>query len=116
MSLTLEALLEDGEDMAPEERRRLYQEAMDQADRTSEIVKNLLEFSRASHPKVENVDIEEVIDKTARLLNNEMKLNDIRFVKEVSGPLPRVRLDKGGLQQVLLNLFMNGAQCHGCRR
>lgn len=113
LSLTLEALIEDGERMDAPERLQLYQEAMDQADRTSEIVKNLLEFSRASHPKMETVDLEELVDKTARLLNNEMNLNDIRFVKEVNSGSLRVFLDKGGLQQVLLNLFLNGIQVMG---
>ena len=113
LSLTLEALIEDGEQMDPKERQQLYQDAMDQADRTSEIVKNLLEFSRASHPKVENVDLEELVDKTARLVNNEMKLNNIRFAKQIESGLPRVRLDKGGLQQVLLNLFINSIQVMG---
>ncbi|MCF8106023.1 MAG: HAMP domain-containing protein, partial [Desulfohalobiaceae bacterium] len=113
LSLTLEALFEDGETMDAEERRRLYQEAMDQADRTSEIVKNLLEFSRASYHKVEDVDLEELVDQTARLLNNEMNLNSTSFVKDISGHIPRVRLDKGGLQQVLLNLFLNAIQAMG---
>ena len=62
-----------------------------------ELNNNLLEFSRASHPKVENVDLEEIVDKTARLVNNEMKLNNIRFAKQIESGLPRVRLDKGGL-------------------
>ena len=113
LSLTLEALIEDGAEMEDQERQQLYREAMDQADRTSEIVKNLLEFSRASHPKVENVDLEEIVDKTARLLNNEMKLNNIRFVKEVRNTLPALYLDRGGLQQVLLNLFINAVQIMG---
>jgi two-component system NtrC family sensor kinase len=83
---------------------------MDQADRTSEIVKNLLEFSRASHPRVEDVNIVEVVDKTARLLKNELSLHNIKFVKEVKAGFPDLRLDKGGLQQVVLNLFMNSIQ------
>jgi two-component system, NtrC family, sensor kinase len=53
LSLILESLLEDGSSLDPDECQRLFQEAMDQADRTSEIVKNLLEFSRASHLKME---------------------------------------------------------------
>ncbi|MFZ0243843.1 MAG: ATP-binding protein [Desulfobacterales bacterium] len=110
LSLILEALIEDAEEMDAVERRRLYQEAMDQADRTSEIVKNLLEFSRASHPRVEEINLEEVVDKTVRLVNNELKLHNIVFLKEVSEGLETVRLDRGGLQQVLLNLFMNGIQ------
>lgn len=110
ISLTIEALLEDGESMNAEERRRLYEEAMDQADRTSEIVRNLLEFSRASHPKLEYVNLVELVEKTARLLKNEMELSGIRFVKEVRNSVPKIHLDKGGMQQVLLNLFMNAIQ------
>jgi two-component system NtrC family sensor kinase len=115
ISLIMEALIEDGNNMDEEERSKLYQDAMDQADRTSEIVRNLLEFSRASHPRLEDVDIEEIVDKTARLLNNEFKVNHIIFTKEVQARLPRTRLDKGGIQQVLLNLFMNSVQAmdHG---
>lgn len=110
ISLILESLIEDADTMAEDERRRLYQEAMDQADRTSEIVKNLLEFSRASYPRMEDVNLEEIIDKTTRLVKNEMNLHNIKFAKEVTAALPEIRLDRGGLQQVLLNLFMNAIQ------
>jgi two-component system, NtrC family, sensor kinase len=110
ISLILESLVEDGADMDEAERNKMYQDAMDQADRTSDIVKNLLEFSRASHPRLEEVDLEEVVDNTARLLNNELKLSGITFTRQAQPRLPRVRLDKGGLQQVLLNLFMNSIQ------
>jgi two-component system NtrC family sensor kinase len=110
LSLILESLIDGGVEMDDKERQRLYQEAMDQADRTSEIVKNLLEFSRASHPRVEDVSLVEIIDKTARLVRNELNLHKIKFVREVKAELPRVRLDKGGMQQVLLNLFVNGIQ------
>jgi signal transduction histidine kinase len=85
ISLILEALIEDGCDMDEAERNKLYQDAMDQADRTSEIVKNLLEFSRATHPRLEEVDLEEIVDKTARLLNNEFKLHNITFTPRPTG-------------------------------
>jgi two-component system NtrC family sensor kinase len=110
ISLILESLLEDESTMDDTERRRLYQDAMDQADRASEIVKNLLEFSRASHPRMEEAKLEEVVDKTFRLVKNELDLHHIRFVKEVTSDFPSIYLDKSGLQQVLLNLFMNSIQ------
>ena len=110
ISLILESLIEDGDRMPDDERRRLYQDAMDQADRTSEIVKNLLEFSRASHPRMETVSLEELVDKTTRLIGNEMRLHNIRLLKQVVPGLPQIYLDKGGVQQVLLNLFMNAIQ------
>lgn len=110
ISLILESLTEDEEDMTDEERRKLYEEAMDQADRTTEIVKNLLEFSRASHPRIEEVNLVEVVDKTARLLRNEMDLHGVKFARHAESESLRVHLDKGGMQQVLLNLFMNSIQ------
>jgi signal transduction histidine kinase len=110
ISLLLESLIEDGENMTRPERVQLYEEAMDQIDRASETVKNLLEFSRASHPKMEKVALEELVDKTVRLVNNELQLNHIKFSKETRGPLPRIRVDRSGIQQVLLNLFINSIQ------
>lgn len=110
ISLILESMLESGDAADPEEREKLLQDAVDQTDRASEIVKNLLEFSRVSRPRIENVDLEELVDKTARLVKNELKLHQIEFHKEVRDSLPTLQLDRGGLQQVLLNLMMNSIQ------
>ncbi|RJR50996.1 MAG: sensor histidine kinase [Desulfobacteraceae bacterium] len=110
ISLTLESLIEDHSSMNEGERMQLYQEALDQAERASDTVKNLLEFSRANHPRLEEVDLCEVVDKTARLFSNEFKIHKIQFSKAFQEPLPRLRLDKGGLQQVLVNLFVNSVQ------
>lgn len=110
ISLILESLIEDGGTMTRSERVQLYEEAMDQTDRASETVKNLLEFSRASHPKMEKVALEELVDKTVRLVSNELQLHHIKFSKEIRGPLPRILVDRSGIQQVLLNLFINSIQ------
>ena len=110
ISLILESLIEDVDDLEKEECLKLYQDALDQADRASDIVKNLLEFSRASHPKVEDVSLEDLVDKTVRLVRNELRFHDITFTKDVQDRIPTLRLDQGGLQQVLLNLFLNSIQ------
>ncbi len=107
ISLILESLIEDGETMTPQERNKTYTEALEQADRTSEIVKNLLEFSRVSKPVLGAVDIVSVVEKTASLLHNEMNLHKVRFSREIQEAQPDIYFDKGGLQQVLLNLFLN---------
>jgi signal transduction histidine kinase len=96
--------------MGKSERLRLFQEAMAQTDRASETVKNLLEFSRASHPKMENISIEEIVDKTVRLVKNELNLNNIKFSKESEDGIPMMNVDRSGIQQVLLNLFINSIQ------
>ena len=110
ISLILESLVEDGMTMGKSERLRLFQEAMAQTDRASETVKNLLEFSRASHPKMENISIEEIVDKTVRLVKNELNLNNIKFAKKIGDGIPMMSVDRSGIQQVLLNLFINSIQ------
>ncbi len=110
ISLILESMLEEADELGGEECRRLLQDAMDQADRASDIVKNLLEFSRASHPRPEDVNLEELIDKTAAPGTQRARPAPHRILQRGPGALPRVRLEKGGLQQVLLNLFMNSIQ------
>ena len=110
ISLILESLVEDGLTMGKSERLRLFQEAMAQTDRASETVKNLLEFSRASHPKMENITIDEIVDKTVRLVKNELRLNNIKFSKKVGDEIPEMSVDRSGIQQVLLNLFINSIQ------
>jgi len=110
ISLILESLMEDEDTLAKEERLHLYQEAIDQSERASDIVKNLLEFSRANHPRLETLSLLEVVDKTARLLDNEIRNHKIQFVKKIQDGLPELRMDKSGLQQVLLNLFLNSIQ------
>ncbi len=113
LSLIIESLIEDGMDMSRSEHMRLYENAMDQADRASEIVKNLLEFSRANHPRTEKVNIREMLDKIARLIKNEIKFNNIDFSLKVSDNIPLLYLDRSGFQQVFLNLFLNAVQAMG---
>lgn len=107
ISLILESLIDHGPNMSNEEREKLYNDAMEQADRTSDIVKNLLEFSRVGPPRAEKIDLLEIVDKTARLFRNELSLHKINFTKQIETDQQTVFMDRSGLQQVLINLFMN---------
>jgi two-component system, NtrC family, sensor kinase len=108
--LTLETLIEDNLTLSSEERLQLYGEALDQVDRAADLVGNLLEFSRANPPQVEEVLIEALVDQTLRLLKNEFKRHRIKIFKEISGSFPALHLDKIGLQQVLVSLLLNSVQ------
>ncbi len=110
ISLIVESLIEGQDRMDAKERQHLYQDLMEQADRTSSIVRNLLDFSRQEKRRVEPASIEEILDKTARLLKNEMRLNKIKFEKQVTGSLPEIMIDKSSFQQVFLNLLVNAIQ------
>lgn len=111
ISLIVESLVEEDHDLSVEERSHLYQDLMDQAERSSDIVKKLLEFSRNRYAKTEKVALDDIVRKTADLVTNEMRLNRVKYSQTIEGgPLPELRVDKGGIQQVFLNLFLNSIQ------
>jgi len=111
ISLIVESLVEEDPDLSVEERSNLYQDLMGQAERTSGIVKKLLEFSRNRYAKTEKVALDDIVRKTADLVQNEMRLNRVKFSQTIEGGhLPELRVDKGGIQQVFLNLFLNSIQ------
>jgi two-component system, NtrC family, sensor kinase len=111
ISLIVESLVEEDQDLSVKERSHLYQDLMGQAERTSDIVKKLLEFSRNRYSRTEKAAIDDIVRKTADLVTNEMRLNRVKYSQTIEGgSLPELRVDKGGIQQVFLNLFLNSIQ------
>jgi signal transduction histidine kinase len=110
ISLIVDTLMEDGEDISQDERFALHSDLVEQSDRAAEIVKSLLEFSRTDQEQLEEISLEKLVDKTVRLVKNEMQLQRIRFKKNIKGTLLPIWIDKGRLQQALLNLLINAIQ------
>jgi two-component system NtrC family sensor kinase len=86
-----------------------------QTFRASEIVNNLLNFSRTTGTAFTEVDVNKVIADTLALLEHQLKTSRIRVQDERSSHLPQIKGNAGRLQQVFLNLFLNArdAMPHG---
>jgi signal transduction histidine kinase len=78
-----------------------------QTFRASEIVNNLLNFSRTSGAEFAEVDVNRVIFDTLSLLEHQFKTGRIRVQDELAAHLPPIQGNAGRLQQVFLNLFLN---------
>jgi two-component system NtrC family sensor kinase len=78
-----------------------------QTFRASEIVNNLLNFSRTSGAEFTDVDVNKIIHDTLALLEHQFKTAKIRVEDELSRNLPLINGNPGRLQQVFLNLFLN---------
>ena len=78
-----------------------------QTFRASEIVNNLLNFSRTSGTEFTDVDLNRVILDTLSLLEHQFKTSRIRVHDELAAHLPSIQGNAGRLQQVFLNLFLN---------
>jgi PAS domain S-box-containing protein len=78
-----------------------------QTFRASEIVNNLLNFSRTSGTEFARVDINKVITDTLGLLEHQFKVAKIRVDSQLTPDITPIEGNPGRLQQVFLNLFLN---------
>jgi two-component system NtrC family sensor kinase len=108
--LTAESLKEDFGELDREEAVSFIQDILVQAERASDIVKGLLDFSRSERPELEPISIVAVIDDTLKLVRNQLMLSGIQVDKDVSPDIPPISGDRKSLQQVFLNLFINAIQ------
>jgi signal transduction histidine kinase/ActR/RegA family two-component response regulator len=76
------------------------------ATRAGELTQQLLAFSRHQALKPESVDLNAVVDETLQLLDRVLHAN-IRLAAGLGRALKPVLVDRGQLQQVVLNLFIN---------
>jgi two-component system, NtrC family, sensor kinase len=78
-----------------------------QTFRASEIVNNLLNFSRTSGSEFTEVNINKIIADTLALLEHQFRTARIRVEDDLLEHLPAINGNAGRLQQVFLNLFLN---------
>ncbi|HUJ96384.1 MAG TPA: ATP-binding protein [Terriglobales bacterium] len=78
-----------------------------QTFRASEIVSNLLNFSRTSGSEFSDVNVNKIILDTLALLEHQFKINRVHVRDELCKHLPLINGNPGRLQQVFLNLFLN---------
>ena len=79
-----------------------------QAERATNIVNNLLNFSRTgSATEFTEIDISRVLDDTLQLLEPQLRGNQIEIIRAYDPDSPRVFGNSGKLQQVFTNLLLN---------
>ncbi len=88
-------------------RQSIIEKIVKQTFRASEIVNNLLNFSRTGAAEAADVDVNRVVEETLALVAHPLKTSQIQVVKQLGETLPPVRGSANKLQQVFLNLFLN---------
>jgi len=77
--------------------------------RSREIVKSLLDFARQSVPKKSSADLNEIIDKSIRVIEKQLSIKKIKIIKKTEINLPKITVDANQMQQVFINLFVNAS-------
>jgi len=78
--------------------------------RAADIISRLRQLFKKGAPQTSLVDVSEVIQEMVVLLRSEASRHSVSIVTELSEDLPRVVADRVQLQQVLMNLMLNGIE------
>jgi len=92
---------------ADDPRQKTIERIVKQTFRASEIVNNLLNFSRTGGTQAAEVDVNAIVEETLTLVQHPFKTAHITVAKKYAEPLPAILGSTTRLQQVFLNLFMN---------
>jgi two-component system NtrC family sensor kinase len=75
--------------------------------RCGDLVKNLLTFSRTTPINLQPTNLNQVIERSLRLIQHQLDLNAIHVQPELDPELPMIVCDGAQVEQVLLALMMN---------
>src|SRR5207247_9011443 len=79
-----------------------------QTFRASEIVNNLLNFSRTGGTEFGDISLNKIIGDTLALLEHQFKTSRVNDEADFDDHLPNMHGNAGKLQKVVLNLYLNG--------
>ena len=98
-------LLENPE--IPESARHNLRVILQEAQRTKQIVQNLLSFARQMPPHRQSVQLNSILQRTVHLRSYDFTSHGIQVIERLDESLPQVVGDSHQLQQVFLNILNN---------
>jgi len=75
--------------------------------RCAAIIRRLLDFAREKTPEMKFVDINQIIEDTARIIERPAHLRDIEITMDLDRKLPQVWADADLIKQVIMNMLVN---------
>ena len=98
------------DNLQPEVLRRALEEIVANGTRAGAVVARIRGFIRKAPAEKNELDINEVIQEVLALAGRELYENRVLLDRQLTEALPLVLADRVQLQQVLLNLIMNGIE------
>jgi two-component system sensor kinase FixL len=93
-----------------EEFKEILTDIINDTKRGSEVIRNLKELYRGQKVEFIPINIDDVINDTIQLLNSEFVMQHVVISVKSGSSIPSMKGNKIQIQQVLVNLIMNGIQ------
>jgi C4-dicarboxylate-specific signal transduction histidine kinase len=93
-----------------EEVRSSIQRIVRDGNRASDIIQRIRALAKKAEPQKTSVDINEVIQEAVLLLQRQVRSQQVEMRTDLAPALPQVIGDRVQLQQVLINLIINGVE------
>ncbi len=81
-----------------------------EALRCRKIVASLLDFARQSTPSRKECDLNNIVRESVVLTNKQAAFSDLTLTCELADNMPPIHLDKGQIQQSIINLIINAIE------
>ncbi|WP_161534834.1 PAS domain S-box protein [Bradyrhizobium sp. LCT2] len=90
--------------------RRSAEWIVEDANRASEVIRRIRALAKKTEIEVVSLDINQVVREAVALVRRELATHGVSVRMELASDLPRICGDRIQLQQVLINLVMNGIE------
>jgi C4-dicarboxylate-specific signal transduction histidine kinase len=94
----------------PDDLRTAVERIVRDANRASEVIQRIRALAKRSEPQMDSLDINEVIREAIPLVQREVFNHGASLRAELASALPPVLGDRVQLQQVVINLLINGVE------
>jgi len=92
------------------EAREAALEMAKDARRAAEIIDRVRSLYQKGSSQLETIEVNEVIGEMVVMLQNEADRHSVTIRTDLAGELPKVMADRVHLQQILMNLMLNGIE------
>lgn len=97
----------------PEQARQDLQRILDNAERSRDTIKELLQFARQTRQEIRPANLNEALARTLFLLQNQSLFQNIEIQRDLDPGLPMLPADIQQLNHVFMNIILNAAEAMG---
>jgi signal transduction histidine kinase len=90
-----------------QKKRKELEQITEQIERISSILTNLMGFARPAPPKLEELSLNDILEKALTLVETECRKRHITILRDYGRNLPKMKGDPKQLEQLFLNLLIN---------